>query len=84
MVGPDGAVRLSERPVVALCACRRSRHQPFCDTSHRRHGARRDRDRDRGRSNGPSGSGGSADSGGPADSGGSTGSAGAAGSVGQG
>jgi CDGSH-type Zn-finger protein len=33
---PDGTVRVSERPVVALCACRRSRHYPFCDTSHRR------------------------------------------------
>ncbi|MGE7438831.1 CDGSH iron-sulfur domain-containing protein [Kitasatospora sp. NPDC001175] len=26
-----------DRPVVALCACRRSRRYPFCDTSHRRH-----------------------------------------------
>ncbi|QMU80262.1 CDGSH iron-sulfur domain-containing protein [Streptacidiphilus sp. PB12-B1b] len=33
---PDGTLRVSERPVVALCACRRSRHYPFCDTSHRR------------------------------------------------
>ncbi|MFE7561615.1 CDGSH iron-sulfur domain-containing protein [Kitasatospora sp. NPDC057500] len=38
VTGPDGTVRLCERPVVALCACRRSRHRPFCDTSHRRHG----------------------------------------------
>lgn len=30
---PDGTVRRSERPVVALCACRRSRRYPFCDTS---------------------------------------------------
>ncbi|MER5352405.1 CDGSH iron-sulfur domain-containing protein [Kitasatospora sp. NPDC002551] len=37
VTGPDGVVRLCERPVVALCACRRSRHRPFCDTSHRRH-----------------------------------------------
>ncbi|MFJ6383681.1 CDGSH iron-sulfur domain-containing protein [Kitasatospora sp. NPDC092039] len=37
VVLPDGTVRLSERPVVALCACRRSRTYPFCDTSHRRH-----------------------------------------------
>lgn len=36
---PDGEVRVSERPVVALCACRRSRRYPFCDTSHRRHSA---------------------------------------------
>ncbi|MFF2121272.1 CDGSH iron-sulfur domain-containing protein [Kitasatospora xanthocidica] len=38
VVLPDGTRRLSERPVVALCACRRSRTYPFCDTSHRRHG----------------------------------------------
>ncbi len=33
---PDGSVVRSERPVVALCACRRSKRYPFCDTSHRR------------------------------------------------
>lgn len=33
---PDGATVTSERPVVALCACRRSKRYPFCDTSHRR------------------------------------------------
>jgi CDGSH-type Zn-finger protein len=33
---PDGAVVRSERPVVAVCACRRSKRYPFCDTSHRR------------------------------------------------
>ncbi|MFF4169584.1 CDGSH iron-sulfur domain-containing protein [Streptomyces sp. NPDC001744] len=33
---PDGSVRHCERPVVALCMCRRSRRAPFCDTSHRR------------------------------------------------
>ncbi|MGW2376650.1 MULTISPECIES: CDGSH iron-sulfur domain-containing protein [Kitasatospora] len=44
---PDGARRLSERPVVALCVCRRSRIYPFCDTSHRRRGrACRESDRD--------------------------------------
>ncbi|MEU9078404.1 CDGSH iron-sulfur domain-containing protein [Kitasatospora sp. NPDC048538] len=43
VVLPDGTVRVSERPVVALCACRRSRTYPFCDTSHRRH-RRPDRD----------------------------------------
>ncbi|HEX4789601.1 MAG TPA: CDGSH iron-sulfur domain-containing protein [Actinospica sp.] len=37
VVLPDGSVQLSERPVVALCMCRRSRRYPFCDTSHRRH-----------------------------------------------
>ncbi len=36
IVLPDGTVRLSERPVVALCTCRRSKRYPFCDTSHRR------------------------------------------------
>ncbi|MQS16812.1 CDGSH iron-sulfur domain-containing protein [Streptomyces kaniharaensis] len=38
IVLPDGTVRVCERPVVALCACRRSRRYPFCDTSHRRRG----------------------------------------------
>lgn len=33
---PDGTVVRSERPVVAVCACRRSKRYPFCDTSHRR------------------------------------------------
>jgi CDGSH-type Zn-finger protein len=33
---PDGGIVRSERPVVAVCACRRSKRYPFCDTSHRR------------------------------------------------
>ncbi len=33
---PDGTVIRSDRPVIALCTCRRSRRAPFCDTSHRR------------------------------------------------
>jgi CDGSH-type Zn-finger protein len=33
---PDGTTVTSERPVVALCACRRTKRYPFCDTSHRR------------------------------------------------
>lgn len=37
IVLPDGTVVCSDRPVVALCVCRRSRRYPFCDTSHRRH-----------------------------------------------
>ncbi|MFI9159428.1 CDGSH iron-sulfur domain-containing protein [Kitasatospora aureofaciens] len=41
VVLPDGSRQVSERPVVALCACRRSRTYPFCDTSHRRHGGPR-------------------------------------------
>lgn len=36
LVLPDGGTVRSERPVVALCTCRRSRRYPFCDTSHRR------------------------------------------------
>lgn len=32
----DGTTLRSERPVNALCVCRRSRIYPFCDTSHRR------------------------------------------------
>ncbi|MCX2180124.1 CDGSH iron-sulfur domain-containing protein [Streptomyces sp. SKN60] len=32
----DGTVRRSDRPVVALCMCRRSLRGPFCDASHRR------------------------------------------------
>ncbi|MDQ6725073.1 MAG: CDGSH iron-sulfur domain-containing protein [Actinomycetota bacterium] len=31
----DGSEVRSERPVVAICACRRSKRFPFCDTSHR-------------------------------------------------
>lgn len=33
---PNGTRMRSGRPVVALCACRRSKRYPFCDTSHRR------------------------------------------------
>ncbi|MCC9305759.1 CDGSH iron-sulfur domain-containing protein [Kitasatospora sp. RB6PN24] len=36
IVLPDGRSVLCDRPVVALCTCRRSHHYPFCDTSHRR------------------------------------------------
>ncbi|WP_326579008.1 CDGSH iron-sulfur domain-containing protein [Actinacidiphila glaucinigra] len=32
----DGRVMRSDRFVVAVCACRRSRTYPWCDTSHRR------------------------------------------------
>ena len=35
LVLPDGTPVCSERPVVAICACRRSKRYPFCDTSHR-------------------------------------------------
>jgi len=36
VVLPDGRRVRSDRPVTALCVCRRSRRTPFCDTSHRR------------------------------------------------
>lgn len=35
VVMEDGRVVRSERAVVALCTCRRSKIAPFCDTSHR-------------------------------------------------
>ena len=35
VVMEDGSTVRSERGVVALCTCRRSRTAPFCDTSHR-------------------------------------------------
>ncbi|MFK8906995.1 CDGSH iron-sulfur domain-containing protein [Streptomyces sp. YS-3] len=31
----DGSSAFSDRCVVALCTCRRSRTYPWCDTSHR-------------------------------------------------
>ncbi|MGP4003834.1 CDGSH iron-sulfur domain-containing protein [Streptomyces sp. 8N706] len=33
----DGRTVVSDRFVVAVCTCRRSRSYPWCDTSHRRH-----------------------------------------------
>jgi CDGSH-type Zn-finger protein len=36
IMAEDGTVISSDRPVVALCTCRRSKLFPFCDTSHRR------------------------------------------------
>ncbi|HLU60471.1 MAG TPA: CDGSH iron-sulfur domain-containing protein [Pseudonocardia sp.] len=36
IVLPDGSHVRSDRPVTALCTCKRSRRKPFCDTSHRR------------------------------------------------
>ena len=32
---PDGTLVRSDRPVVALCTCKRTRLPPWCDTSHR-------------------------------------------------
>jgi CDGSH-type Zn-finger protein len=31
----DGSIATSDRFLVALCTCRRSRRYPWCDTSHR-------------------------------------------------
>lgn len=33
---PDGTTVNSDRFMVAICACRRSKTYPLCDTSHRR------------------------------------------------
>ncbi|ART71620.1 iron-binding protein [Mycobacterium dioxanotrophicus] len=33
---PDGRVVESSRFMVAICACRRSKNYPLCDTSHRK------------------------------------------------
>jgi CDGSH-type Zn-finger protein len=33
---PDGTTVESDRFVVAICACRRSKRFPLCDTSHRK------------------------------------------------
>jgi CDGSH-type Zn-finger protein len=33
---PDGSVIESDRFMVAICTCRRSKNYPLCDTSHRR------------------------------------------------
>ncbi|GAA2021499.1 hypothetical protein GCM10009839_18220 [Catenulispora yoronensis] len=32
---PDGRIASSDRVIVALCTCRRSRVYPWCDASHR-------------------------------------------------
>ena len=32
---PDGSVVESDRFMVAICTCRRSKDYPLCDTSHR-------------------------------------------------
>ncbi len=36
LVTGNGQSVTSDRFVVAVCVCRRSRRYPFCDTSHRR------------------------------------------------
>jgi CDGSH-type Zn-finger protein len=35
LVAEDGTIVSSDRFVVAVCTCRRSRAYPWCDTSHR-------------------------------------------------
>jgi len=35
IVMPDGSRVRSDRPVTAICVCKRSRRPPFCDTNHR-------------------------------------------------
>jgi CDGSH-type Zn-finger protein len=35
---PDGSAVESDRFMVAICACRRSKCYPLCDTSHRQRG----------------------------------------------
>jgi CDGSH-type Zn-finger protein len=36
IVLPDGQTVCSDRFVVAICTCRRSKRYPLCDTSHRK------------------------------------------------
>lgn len=42
LVRPDGTVVRSDRFLVAVCLCRRSKNFPFCDTSHRKRSRRTD------------------------------------------
>ncbi|MFE7476684.1 CDGSH iron-sulfur domain-containing protein [Streptomyces sp. NPDC057575] len=37
----DGTSAVSDRFVVAVCTCRRTRTPPWCDTSHRRRAGQR-------------------------------------------
>ncbi|MFD8805512.1 CDGSH iron-sulfur domain-containing protein [Streptomyces sp. NPDC059597] len=46
VVDESGRVSLSDRFLVAVCTCRRSRVYPWCDTSHRRHDKRRREDQE--------------------------------------
>ena len=36
LVADDGTTVTSDRFVVAVCTCRRSKRYPLCDTSHRK------------------------------------------------
>jgi CDGSH-type Zn-finger protein len=40
---PDGSIVESDRFMVAVCTCRRSKVYPLCDTSHRRRSRTGDR-----------------------------------------
>ncbi|MGW0673188.1 CDGSH iron-sulfur domain-containing protein [Streptomyces sp. NPDC002746] len=42
VTGDDGVTVTSDRFMVAICTCRRSRTYPWCDTSHRSHASRAD------------------------------------------
>ncbi|MFD0020629.1 CDGSH iron-sulfur domain-containing protein [Streptomyces sp. NPDC058382] len=39
VTGDDGVTATSDRFMVAVCTCRRSRTYPWCDTSHRHRAA---------------------------------------------
>ena len=41
---PDGSTAESDRFMVAICACHRSKTYPWCDTSHRRRARRANTD----------------------------------------
>ncbi|WP_327420320.1 CDGSH iron-sulfur domain-containing protein [Streptomyces sp. NBC_01527] len=59
IVQEDGTIATSDRFIVAVCTCRRSRIHPWCDCSHRRHtklpGAGRREGRDQTPGNDPKG-----------------------------
>lgn len=38
---PDGSIVETDRFMVAICACRKSKTYPLCDTSHRRRSGHR-------------------------------------------
>ena len=44
---PEGTIIESDRFMVAICACRRSKTYQLCDTSHRRHRPADGTDQDR-------------------------------------
>ncbi|MCW2512569.1 MAG: iron-binding protein [Mycobacterium sp.] len=43
---PDGTTVESDRFLVAICTCRRSKTYPLCDTSHRKRRRRAERSED--------------------------------------